>query len=191
METSDKQLLVSYRKGDLSAMEELVQRHRRSLFGFILGMTGTVLEAEDVFQEVWIRVLKKLDRYRDDNFGGWLVRVAHNLYVDRTRKRKPDMSLDEEDPASGRTMVESFESPEPDPAEHAQAGELGKAINAAVATLPCEQREVFVLRTQVNMPFKEIAKVQETSINTVLARMHYALGKLRPMLKTHYEPVTE
>ena len=95
-EASDIALIGRYRRGEVRALEQLVEKYRRPLFGFIINMTGSRNEADEVFQEVWFRVIRKLAVYKHKNFLGWLLRIAHNQIIDRARRRKPDMSLDEE-----------------------------------------------------------------------------------------------
>lgn len=167
-------------------MERLVDRHRSTLFGYIVNMTGGRDDADEIFQEVWLRVIRKLGRYRHKNFRGWLVRIAHNIIIDRTRRKKPTFSLDEEGKKGG-AIAEAIPGNAPAPFNRIEESELGRHIAVAVATLPVEQREVFLMRTKMDLSFKEVARIQKTSINTALARMQYALGKLRPLLKKEYE----
>jgi RNA polymerase sigma-70 factor (ECF subfamily) len=147
-------------------------------------------EADEIFQEVWLRAIRNLDRFKAGNFPGWLVRIAHNLIVDRARKRRPEASLDAED-EDARPLHETVPAAGLEPSREAAATDLGRRIAAAVDALGREQKEVFLMRTQMGLTFKEIARVQKASINTVLARMHYALGKLRPVLATEYRDWVE
>lgn len=179
--------LTQYREGDVEAMGKLVEHYRRPLFGFILRMTEGRGDADEIFQEVWIRVIKSQHRYTHKNFKSWLFRIAHNLVIDRARKRKPIVDLQ-----AGREDEESvFETHVVDPgitsAAQIDARTIGEHISRAVRQLPTEQREVFLLRTEADMPFKKIASIQGTSINTALARMQYALSKLRDLLKDDYQ----
>ena len=80
--------LADYRRGDTEALGRLVEQYRRPLYGFILNMTEGREDADEVFQEVWFRALRSLDRYRDRRFLSWLFRLAHNLIIDRARRRK-------------------------------------------------------------------------------------------------------
>ena len=182
---SDKECLRRYREGDAEALHELVERYKRPLFGFIVNMTGGN-EADEIFQEVWFKVIRKIDRYRDKNFMGWLMRIARNIVIDRARRKKPVFSLDEER-EDGWSRSQTISSDVIDPAGNLQDGELGIRITQAVSELPAEQKEVFLMRMQAGISFKEIAKIQKVSINTALARMQYALSKLRPMLQTDYD----
>lgn len=186
MDTADRELVARYQRGDVAALDQLVERHQRPLYGYLVNLTRNPTEADDLFQEVWMRVIRKLDGYQDQNFGGWLMRIAHNLTVDRIRRRKPEISVDAEDERGGslgQTLAAAGISPHGELA----ARDLGARIATAVATLPPEQKAVFVMRVQAELPFREIARIQGVSINTALARMQYALGKLRALLQADYE----
>lgn len=188
MAETDIELLIRYRHGQVGALERLVEKYKRPLYGFIINMTEGHDDADEIFQEVWFRVIKKCGMYRHKNFFGWVVRIARNIVIDRARRRKPDFSLDEER-EDNRSPAEVIPGNDPGPMSCLEAGELGRRIAKAVAGLPADQKEVFLLRVQTDLPFKEIALIQGVSINTVLARMQYALAKLRPMLKEDYEEV--
>lgn len=185
MEPSDAELVGLYKNGDQQALERLVLKYRRMLFGFILGMLNRQEDAEELYQEVWFKVIRNLNRYQDRNFFGWLVQIARNGAVDRLRRRRPDLSLDVETEEGG-SLGATIAGTQLDPAAQLAARDLGRRIAAAVAELPQEQREVFLMRTSLELPFKEIARLQKVSINTALARMQYALGKLRGILKREY-----
>lgn len=180
------ELVILYRRGQVDAFDQLVERHRKNLFGFILSMMGTQADADEVFQEVWLRVIKKIGMYREKNFGGWLIRIARNIMIDMARRRKADISLDEER-LNGKSLLELIPGKDAEPAERLKSSELGGKISEALAVLPQEQREVFIMRAQANLRFKEIAGIQGVSINTVLARMQYALARLRTLLSEEYE----
>ena len=177
--------ILRYLDGDADAMDAMVERYRRPLFGFIRSMTGSGADADEVYQETWFRALRSLPRYRARNFPGWLFRIARNLLIDRQRKRKPDVSMDEEN-SDGISLGHVLAGPEPAPDEAAAALETGRRVALAVAQLPAAQREVFIMRVQAGLTFREIAVIQKASINTVLARMQYALRKLRDELREDY-----
>ncbi len=94
MDKTDEELLEAYLKGQSEALAVLVERYRRMLYGFILDMTGAREDADEVFQEVWLRVMRKARLYRKRNFRGWLMRLTHNLLIDRARTRRSTVSLD-------------------------------------------------------------------------------------------------
>jgi len=185
VEPTDHELMRRYARGNVDALGTLVERHRRCLYGYILQMTGGREDADEIFQGVWFRVIRKHNSYRAKNFRGWIMRIAHNLIIDRARRRKPGFSLDDSgDDEHGAPPVAA---PDIGPAQALAARELGSKIAEAVRLLPLEQREVFLMRSQMDLSFKKIAGIQRVSINTALARMHYALGKLRTLLAEEHE----
>jgi RNA polymerase sigma-70 factor, ECF subfamily len=181
----DRECIVRYLSGDVEAMDAMVERYRRPLFGFVRSMSGSGADADEIFQETWFRALRSLSRYRSRNFRAWLFRIARNLLIDRQRKRKPDLSIDAEN-ADGVALGSVLPGSDAGPDEVAAALETGRRVGSAVARLPVEQREVFVMRVQSGLTFREIAVIQKVSINTVLARMQYALRKLREELREDY-----
>lgn len=185
MEQSEREWISAYRRGDMEALGRLVEHFRRPLMSFISRMLEGHADAEDVFQEVWYRAVRNFSSYRDDRFISWLFRIAHNLVIDRARKRKPIVELpseNDENPIEERLADAGVR---PDGA--ASGKDVGVRIREAVQQLPPEQREVFLLRMEGDVPFKDIARMQGVSINTALARMQYALAKLRAGLRTDYE----
>lgn len=182
-----KQWLGEYRQGHVEALGKLVEHYRRPLYAFLYKMLeGRPGDADEIFQEVWFRVIKNVDRYEDQSFLSWMFRIAHNLIIDRVRRQRPTIGMDE-GREEGLALEERLPSPRLTPDGEAAGRDVGRRIAAAVARLPREQREVFLLRTEADIPFKEIAKMQKTSINTALARMHYAVLKLRDELREDYE----
>lgn len=178
---SDRELLAKYRSGDSGALDELIERHRRPLYGFILNMTDRPGDADDVFQEVWLRALRSIDGYEDRGFLSWLIMIARNLIIDRFRRRRPEVSYEQENEEGGsieNTLADCRAGPE----DALAAVEMAARIRDAVESLPGEQKEVFLMRVEAELPFKEIAAIQGVSINTALARMQYALAKLRAKL---------
>lgn len=188
VDDNDEDLIERYVAGETEALSVLVERYRRPLYGFITRMVSSPSEADEVFQEVWLRVINKAGTYRKDRFRGWLYRIAHNLMIDRSRCRKPTVSLDAvTGDESGSTLGDRVPSTERMPSAIVAGTELAERIRAAVDQLAPEQREVFLLRTEGDIPFKEIAVVQGVSINTALARMQYAVNRLRKLLHNEGE----
>jgi len=186
MDLDDGELVALYRQGRTDALDELVKRHRNVLYGFILRMTEHCGDADEIFQETWIRVMRHADSYKHVSFRAWLLRICHNLLIDRVRAHKPKASLDEPVGDGEQTLGDLVPAGGHDPAQLVEDRDLGRRIRAAVEALPTEQREVFLMRTQAEVPFKEIARVQKVSINTALARMHYAVLRLRGVLAADY-----
>jgi RNA polymerase sigma-70 factor (ECF subfamily) len=185
MASTDKQLLARYRKGQVDAMEELVEKYRRPLFGYIINMTEGRGQAEDVFQQVWLKAITAIGTYRHRNFLGWLIRIARNAIIDNARRRRPEVSLDAER-GNGISLIQTVPAKDQGPLQGLEMNDLQQRITDAVGLLPAQQKETFLMRVQADLPFKEIARIQGVSINTALARMQYALEKLRTLLKNEY-----
>ena len=176
--SGDAVLIEKFRGGDGKAFEELYHRYRSRLYAFLNNLVGAGPECDEVFEETWLRVIDRLPKYRDDGrFGAWLFRVARNIFYDRLRRRRGEaeqISLDVEEPI----QVMSADS---GPGERLELSEIERLVVAEVAKLPVELRETFWLRQQ-GVAFKEIAAMQNCSINTALSRMQYALRALRKAL---------
>jgi RNA polymerase sigma-70 factor (ECF subfamily) len=175
---SDKQLIERCRDGDDDAFEVLYRRYRLQLYSYLnRALPGRSATVDDVYQQTWIRVVENLDRYsHSDRFLSWLFKIAHNLIVDEFRR-------------SSRFEAVELTERLPDPGAPAWTGvereEFAQAIEEAMDTLSPEQREVFMLR-RAGVSFKEIAKVQNTGINTVLGRMHYAMKHVRAFFASRF-----
>lgn len=178
-QATDHELIQRYRGGDAAAFDSLYARYRRQLYSFLrqqLGGQGASLD--DVFQQTWLRAIEALPRYEhSERFLSWLFRIAHNLAIDVHRRRAHvDDTADAE--ALGDTLAAAAAD---EPWTQLAETELRNRLDAAVCELPPEQREVFLLRQQ-DVAFKDIARIQDASLNTVLGRMHYAIHALRRKL---------
>lgn len=182
-----KQLLDAYRNGSIEALETLVERYRRPLYAFILRMLQRGGDADEIFQEVWLRAIRSMDSFDNRNLLSWLFRIAHNLMIDRIRVQGRTMSIDQAiGGENSPSLMDTLKSEAEDPAKQAAQRDMAAKVADLVTRLPPEQREVFVMRTEAELPFKEIARIQGVSINTALARMQYALSKLRAGLKKEW-----
>ena len=175
----DARLLTQFCKGDEKAFETLYYRYRKLLYAYLNNLCGNnPTEADEVFAETWIKVIEKASRYRDDGkFTAWLFRISRNVFIDRLRKYKPEMIANVE---VEKIMEDSFSESSPD--KILGAADTKEAISMALAELQIEQREVFLLREENKLSFKEIARIQNCSLGTVLSRMRYALKNLRRFL---------
>jgi len=182
---ADEALMLRYQQGEVRAFEILLTRHRRPVFNFILRFVGTRDVAEDLLQETFLRVIKGADHYqRKAKFTTWLYTIARNLCVDQSRRQKhrKAQSLDApiaHDGESGGTLLDVVADQEMPTDRKAVSQELHQTLHRAIASLSEEQREVFLMREFLDMPFKQIAEVVGVAENTVKSRMRYALEKLR------------
>ena len=181
--------MLAFRAGDARAFEVLVRRHRTPVFNFILRFTGHRARAEDVLQETWLKVVRSAPEYEAKaKFTTWLYTIARNLCVDSARKESYRQTASLEAPArgtegdEGRPLGEALPDAGMSPERGAYNVRVRPLLERALAGLPEEQREVFVLREYSGIPFKEIAEVTGVSENTVKSRMRYALEGLRRRL---------
>lgn len=179
---SDAELLKAYTKGDTHAFDLLVARYQQALFSWFLGMTSNRTDAEDLFQEVWVRILRHADGFSDVSFRAWMWQIARNLLIDFRRKKKPDFSLDATDDEDDQPMIDQLVSPSAGPAEGLEWSDAAKLALQAVHQLPAVQREVFLMRVEGDLSFNEIAETLGIPLNTALGRMHDATSKLKKIL---------
>lgn len=185
---SDETLMMRYAKGDVGAFEELVERHRQPLFGYLCRISKNRELAEDLFQEVFIRVMNSRSRYKKSaKFTTWLYRIARNACIDAFRRESYRKTESLSAPrAADREMETTLEnvlpSSNPGPDMELERKQLSEILKKCIERLSPEQKEVFVLRQYQNLPFQEIARVTGASESTVKSRMRYALKSLRTML---------
>jgi RNA polymerase sigma-70 factor (ECF subfamily) len=186
---TDEVLMAAYRAGDVRAFERLLARHERAVWNFLRRFVSDAGTAEDLLQEVFLRVVKGADEWKGTaKFSTWLYTIARNLTVDQARRavHRRATSLD----GSGRagddgdeaTLHDRLPASTPGADQRATDHQIARRIDAAVSTLPTDQREVFLMREVMDLPFAEIARVVGASEPTVKSRMRYALEKLREAL---------
>lgn len=183
---ADEALMLRYQRGDRSAFAELVRRHQKALYNFVLRQTRSAPAAEDIAQEAFLRVVQRAAEFKHEaRFTTWLFTIARNLSVDHARKMKlrrhPSLDGPAGDAEGARPMLEVVPDTrgEGEVDRAAEWSSMRRSIVSAVDSLPEEQREVFLLREVANLPFKEIAEVTGAAENTVKSRMRYALERLR------------
>lgn len=175
---TDEELIHAYLNGNCDSFNVLYERYKRPLYAYLNRMLENHALADDVFQQAWLRVIRKLGDYENkQKFFAWLTMIARNLAIDQFRKEKnsAELPLDDENIAVSEPVSHS------EPWRNMHNRELAKALQNAADGLADEQKEVFLLR-QEGLSFKEIAEVQNCSINTVLGRMQYAVRNLRKQL---------
>lgn len=168
---------------DDAGFERLVRRYEPRLFNYARRILGSAADAEDVFQETFLRVYAHRHRFRAGAlFRPWVYRIATNLCRDvlRKRKRRPTISLDS--PGAGdsdsRGLGERMASGAPTPAEAAVGSETQARLASAVEALPLKQRTVFVMARYDELPYAEIARTLRIPVGTVKSRMNAAVNKL-------------
>ncbi len=176
-EPVDSELIAAYLAGDSGSFDVLYERYRRILYAYLnnlLRERGPAL-ADDLFQQTWLKAIDNLHRYQDrEKFSAWLMRIAYNLAIDsfRASKRRAEEEFDD----SLEAVLPASDSSLPD--SELESAELANALESAIAELSPDIRAVFLMRRE-DISFREIAEIQNCSINTCLARMQYALKNLR------------
>jgi RNA polymerase sigma-70 factor, ECF subfamily len=177
----DEDLMLRYRGGDARAFEELYARHRGGLFRYILRQVGFRAAADEVFQEVWMRIIAARARYRvEARFATFLYRVAHNCVMDHFRRKPPLQLISFEDDAEQALQVPAPAAERPD--RIAQRRQSAGRLLRALALLPDEQRNAFLLHEEGGLTLEEIGDVTGVGRETAKSRLRYALAKLREEL---------
>jgi RNA polymerase sigma-70 factor (ECF subfamily) len=174
------------RRRDPTLIDYLIQQYQYRLFRYLIILTGNREEAEDLFQETWIRVLEKGHQYkRRWKFETWLFSIARHLAIDFRRRRQPQ-SLDALlEPAGRDRPLELQDNASPSAFERAFQGEEGANVATALAHLPPSYREVLTLRFHEDMELEEIARVVESPLSTVKSRLYRGLEALRNLLEAN------
>jgi RNA polymerase sigma-70 factor (ECF subfamily) len=187
---SDEELMEAYQAGDARAFEHLLKKHQRPVFNFINRHVGVDSVAEELFQEVFLRVIKGAATYkRRAKFTTWMYTIARNLCVDHSRRAKHRQAASLDQPMGrgeeGRSLGEVVADKGPGVDRQAIGRQLQGRLQEAIAGLTDDQREVFLMREYMNLPFKEIAEITGCPENTVKSRMRYALERLRQQLEEY------
>ena len=178
----DFALMERIGEGDHQAFRQLVERHQNAVIGTVAKMLGNASEAEDIAQQVFLRIWKNAKRYRPDaKFTTYLFTITRNLVFNETRRksRKKEVSSDEREENSNH-LIQASPDRQPD-AEVLQA-ELQSAVDAAIASLPESQRMAVVLRRYEQLSYEEIATVLNLSVSAVKSLLFRARTALRESL---------
>ena len=178
-ELTDEELMLAYGAGEASAFETLYSRHRGPLFRFMLHQVRDHSTAEELYQDVWQRVITARARYQPDaRFSTWLFQIAHNRLTDHWRalQHRPPAPADAEE----RTIREA--DPET-PERQLSAFEERRRLQLALEELPADQREVVLLRLEQELSLEQIGQITGVGRETVKSRLRYAIDKLRLRLK--------
>jgi RNA polymerase sigma-70 factor (ECF subfamily) len=176
----DSALMLRYRDGDVAAFEVLYRRHKDAVFRYLLRLCQHRDTAEDVFQDVWGKIVKARDNYRPTaKFSTFLYRVAHNCFIDHIRRNKRHTQTAAVEPDS-----------QPDPADlpevETERSLARRRLEVALQELPEEQRDVFLLSEEAGLSLDQIASVTDSNRETAKSRLRYAVNKLRAAID---EPV--
>jgi RNA polymerase sigma-70 factor (ECF subfamily) len=181
LSTSHDDLLPRCRRGDESAWHELVTLYSRKVFGLAYRFTGRADEAEDLTQEIFIKVYKTLDRYRaaDGPFPGWLMAVARNHAIDHYRRRKQERLRRTDDPE----VLEKARSHEEHPGVGLERQERARLVHRGLRALPEDLRLPLILCDLQGRPYDEIAATLGLPLGTVKSRINRARLELAKRLR--------
>lgn len=185
-QTNDKELIAQFKKGSVSAYEELIARYETKVFNLSMRLTRNQEDAEEVLQDVFTTIFRKIDSFQGKSaFSSWVYRVTSNaaFMLLRKKRQKPTLALEDLTPASRQHYLEDSHF------EHtgdnmSVTRELKKVIEGAVHCLPEQYREIFILRDVDGLSNKEVGKTLKLSIPAVKSRLH----RSREMLKKQLTP---
>lgn len=180
---TDQQLVLLNQSGDENALGTLIERYKDKIFSSIFLLVKDRYLAEDLFQDVFIKVIETLrnGKYNDEGkFLPWVMRIAHNLCVDHFRriKRKPTIKTSDD-----RDIFEVLNFNDESTETKIVIAETHDTVKEMLDRLPEDQREVIILRHYADLSFKEISQLTNISINTALGRMRYGLINLRKIME--------
>jgi RNA polymerase sigma-70 factor (ECF subfamily) len=175
---TDHELMHRVVRGDEAAFTELVTKYKSPVHAFVYRMLGDADEADDVAQEVFIKLYRTADLYRPRaKFTTWLFTIAHNLATDRLRKRRPIVRGEQ-----AERELESAVDARADPSKSASIEEGSAAVRRAVELLPLDQKTALLLYQFEELSYAEIAEVMRCSVKSVEARLYRAKDFLRKKL---------
>jgi RNA polymerase sigma-70 factor (ECF subfamily) len=175
-ELSDEVLYQRFRRGNTAAFDMLYQRYRHPLFLFLLRSSPSRADAEDLFQELWGRIIHASGKFHEGSFKAWAFRIARNLQIDLFRRRNLRPLEDPE-------ILDRSPSTSPTPERQAEDADCHRRMLDAIGQLPSEQRETFLLKEETGMRLDEIADLVQVGRETVKSRLRYAMRRLRIALE--------
>ena len=185
MRSDEERLVLLAQGGDRAAFRELVERHMKRIYYLSYDLTGNHEDAEDLSQEVFVKVFHSLKQFRAEaKFSSWLHRITVNTFIDKKRKFYPvteyfEDAQNETDSRSNQPMDENSSN---NPEKKAEASLMKEHIEIALQKLPTQQRAVFVLRHYHQLALKEIAQILKISEGSVKSSLFRAIRRLQKAL---------
>jgi len=177
----DAQLMLAYAGGEMRAFETIYSRHRGALYRYLMRQARDAEIANDLFQEVWSRVIANRLRYEPRaKFRTFLFTLAYNCFIDHCRRLKARPAGPGIEDADAADLLPADEDARPE--VQLQRDESSRRYRAALATLPAEQRDVYLLHEESELSLEEIARVTGVGTETAKSRLRYAVGKLKAAL---------
>jgi RNA polymerase sigma-70 factor, ECF subfamily len=174
----DAQLMLAYARGEMRAFETLYSRHRAALYRYLMRQSHDEEIANDLFQEVWSRVIVNRARYEPRaKFRTFLFTLAHNCFIDHCRRVKVRPAGTNLEDADAADLLPAGDDVRPD--SQLERAEDSRRYRAALATLPPDQRDVYLLHEESDLSLEEIARVTGVGTETAKSRLRYAVSKLK------------
>lgn len=173
---TDEVLFGRYRRGDVTAFDRLYQRYRQTLYRYLVRNSSDASEAEDIYHDVWSRVIHAKTPFTDGSFRAYLFQIARNIQIDRGRRKRLSLVSDED-----ALMTQASADPPAEVQQHLQ--DCGERLLDELGQLPAEQREAFLLREESDLTLEQIARMVDVGRETIKSRLRYALKRLREALE--------
>jgi RNA polymerase sigma factor (sigma-70 family) len=181
---SDESLMARYARGDAVAFEVLYRRHEMRVWRYLERTVANRATADELLQEVWFAVARDAPRYRPSaKFTTWLFTIAHNRMIDAIRTTRRPLSLETVGYEAAAVVEKLTADAGAGPLAAALAEDQAGALNRALAQLPAEQREAFLLQVEGDLSVEEVAGVMQSSFETTKSRLRYSRSKLRELLR--------
>jgi RNA polymerase sigma factor (sigma-70 family) len=179
---SDENLMLQYQDGDVRAFDALYTRYRQPLFRYLQHQCGNAAIAEELFQDIWLNLIRSRDRYQvSASFKTFIYHMAHNRLIDHYRKQKHGVPASYDEHAG---LLNLEITADPVSAERQVAGEQQLALlHTAIAELPEAQREAFLLKENTGLSVEQIAEISGVNSETAKSRIRYAFNKLRQRIE--------
>ncbi|NMM40025.1 sigma-70 family RNA polymerase sigma factor [Pseudoalteromonas arctica] len=186
-ELADEQLMLSYGQGDVQAFSQLYLRHKNSLYRYFLRQCASPQVAEELYQEVWNKLIKARSKYQvSAKFTTWLYRIAHNELIDhyrRTATQNKWLESDNQDIEIAEVADHNNQSD----SKKFELEQQATQLKACLAQLPREQKEAFLLKHEADLTLKEIAELVVETTENIKSRIRYAVAKLKQCIKYKLE----
>ncbi|HYL02645.1 MAG TPA: sigma-70 family RNA polymerase sigma factor [Steroidobacteraceae bacterium] len=183
---SDEELMQRYARGEAAAFAALYRRHELRVWRYLERNVGNRATADELLQEVWFAVARDAERFRPAaRFTAWLFTIARNRMLDAIRSTRVQVSFESLAPEADPVAAQLLTEPALGPQAAAEVHDRAVALRRALAQLPREQRDAFLLQIEADLSVEEVAAITRSSFETTKSRLRYARTRLRELLWEH------